>query len=184
MASFDPFPTLLLSISRNSVTAVGLPLAAGVLSGLPTRKVVQGIWYKSLESPPGRPPNKAFPIVWSVLYMGMGYASHLAVKAFDNDINLSSREDAALGLKLYYVQLGLNLAWTPLFFVAKRPGLALIDITALTGTVAYLTKLLHGPTDGASTYLLAPYCAWLGLATYLNAGMWWMNRKRQIPKID
>ena len=46
MATFDPFPTLLLSISRNPVTAIGLPLAAGVLSGLPSRNVVPGQWYR------------------------------------------------------------------------------------------------------------------------------------------
>ena len=45
MAYFDPFPPVLLSIARNPVTAVGLPLTSGLLSGFPTKKVVQGAWY-------------------------------------------------------------------------------------------------------------------------------------------
>lgn len=38
-------PSLLLTVPRNVVTALGLPLALGVLSGLPTAKVVRGPWY-------------------------------------------------------------------------------------------------------------------------------------------
>lgn len=33
------------------------------------------------------------------------------------------------------------------------------------------------PTLGVSpTWFLAPYCAWLGYATYLNAGYVWLNK--------
>lgn len=47
-----------------------------------------------------------------------------------------------------------------------------------------LQSVLHGPTDGKSSYYLVPYCAWLGVATYLNAGIWWMNKDRPLAKID
>ncbi|KAH8113241.1 TspO/MBR-related protein [Phellopilus nigrolimitatus] len=184
MSIIDGLQGLSLSIARNPVTAVGLPLAIGTLSGLPTRKAVRGYWYNSLASPPGRPPSKTFPVAWSLLYIGMGYASHLAAKEIDSSFSSSTRDDASLGLALYYGQLGLNFLWTPLFFKLKKPGLALVDITALTGIVAYLTKTLHGPTGGKSTYFLAPYCAWLGFATYLNGGMWWLNRNKDIVKKD
>ncbi len=40
-------PSILLEIPRNPVTAVGLPLALGVLSGYPTAKVARGPWYKA-----------------------------------------------------------------------------------------------------------------------------------------
>lgn len=66
----------------------------------------------------------------------------------------------------------------------SQTGLALVDIVGLTGSVFYLTKILHEPTEGKSTYLLAPYCVWLSLATYLNAGIWWFNRGRTISKRD
>jgi hypothetical protein len=39
-------PSILLSIPRNPVTALGLPLALGMLSGSGTAKVARGEWYK------------------------------------------------------------------------------------------------------------------------------------------
>jgi translocator protein len=114
----------------------------------------------------------------------MGYSSHLAVKLLDSSVSPSARAAASTGLKLYYGQLALNLAWTPLFFGLKQTGVALVDIVALTGSVFYLTKTLHGPTGGKSSYLLVPYCVWLSLASYLNAGIWYLNKNRALPKRD
>ncbi|EIN10447.1 TspO/MBR-like protein [Punctularia strigosozonata HHB-11173 SS5] len=176
-------PDILLSIPRNPVTAVGLPLIAGLLSGSPTRRVVQGQWYNTLRFPPGRPPRQAFPIVWTSLYVAMGYASHLAVHAFDITVG-PLRDKLSIALVLYYGQLAMNLLWTPLFFVNKQAGLALLDSAALLCTTGFMTRLLHEATDGKTTYLLAPYCAWLSYATYLNGGIWWLNRGHSARKHD
>merc|ERR1711964_794839 len=59
------------------------------------------------------------------------------------------------GATLYTIQLGLNLVWMPLFFVAKRPVEALVDIVALTGTVGYLTYV-WGQVDAVAGWALAP----------------------------
>ncbi|PVF99959.1 TspO/MBR-related protein [Serendipita vermifera] len=161
-----------------------MPLVLGSLSGYPTSQVVNGPWYKSLKRPAVEPPNKVFGIVWPILYASMGYASHLAVKAYDQNIIPASRIEAYSGLKLYYLQLGLNLAWTPLFFGAKKKGLALINIVTLTGTVYWLTATWNAPTDGRATLLLLPYCMWLTFATYLNASFWYQNREQPTIKKD
>ncbi|KAG8791339.1 hypothetical protein FRC17_008763, partial [Serendipita sp. 399] len=145
----------------------------------------------ALKKPTLDPPQRTFGIVWPVLYASMGYASHLAVKAYDTHLSSTSRcfhpsgsTQAYAGLKLYYIQLGMNLAWTPIFFGLKKKGLALIDIVSLTATVFWMTATLHGPTNGQSTYLLAPYCLWLSFATYLNTSFWWNNRSRTEFKKD
>ena len=80
-----------------------------------------------------------------------------------------------------------------------QPGLALVDISALTGTAYYMTvrsrylclrppewiqSLLHAATGGQTSWALIPYCVWLTYATYLNAGIWWLNRGRPLPKVD
>jgi benzodiazapine receptor len=67
---------------------------------------------------------------------------------------------------LYTIQLGLNLIWTPLFFTFNRPIAAAADIITLGGTVSYLAYI-WGQVDETSGWLLAPYLAWLGFATYL-----------------
>ncbi|KAJ3541924.1 hypothetical protein NMY22_g3707 [Coprinellus aureogranulatus] len=169
-------PNILLAIPRNPVTAVGLPLVAGFLTGSPsTTKVQNSNWYYNLVSPPGQPPREVFPFVWTALYCAMGYASHVAVKSLDTAITTTTRDKLTLGIALYYAQLGLNFAWTPLFFGAHRTGLALVDSAALTLTTWYMTKLLDRPTNGKATWFLLPYCGWLAYATYLNAGVWWLN---------
>jgi tryptophan-rich sensory protein len=67
---------------------------------------------------------------------------------------------------LYTIQLGLNLVWMPLFFGFNRPIAAAVDIVSLAGTVSYLAYI-WGQVDTTSGWLLAPYLAWLGFATYL-----------------
>jgi benzodiazapine receptor len=106
----------------------------------------------------------------------MGYASHLAVKAFDASVLQSTRSDLSLALGLYYAQFGLNLLWSPLFFGSKQTGIALVDCALTAGITIYMTKLLDGLTASQTTYFLLPYCAWLSFATYLNGGIWWLNR--------
>jgi benzodiazapine receptor len=75
-------PPVLLGLARNPWTAIGLPLGLGWCSGLITRNAVTS-WYRLLEKPPGNPPNWAFPVVWTSLYLGMGISSHLFARAYD-----------------------------------------------------------------------------------------------------
>ncbi|KAI0796711.1 TspO/MBR-like protein, partial [Abortiporus biennis] len=178
-------PSLLLAIPRNPITAIGIPVVFGMMSGSSTGKAVRGKWYKSLRFPPGRPPEVAFPFVWSTLYAGMGYASYIAVHNYDSLSSRSADRDRAListGLWLYYGQLALNFSWSTLFFSKKKIGVALIDSITLTSMSIYMTKLFHNATDGATTWFLGPYCAWLLYATYLQTGTWWLNRGRNIAR--
>ncbi|KAJ7507887.1 TspO/MBR-related protein [Mycena galericulata] len=182
MSSFNvQLPAPFVSAARVPILAVGLPLGLGLLSGYPTAKVVRSDWYKNLRTPPGRPPRQVFPIVWPLLYISMGYASHLTVKALDSALSPTVRSNCMLALSLYYTQLALNLLWTPLFFGAKRTGIALIDSGLLAVTTLYMTNLLR-PISPEASYLLLPYCAWLSFATYLNGGIWWLNRGVQAPE--
>lgn len=59
-----------------------LPHVGGLYGGFVTRKEVK-TWYPTLNKPSWRPPNAAFPIVWTALYTGMGcacfYASYVII---------------------------------------------------------------------------------------------------------
>lgn len=87
---------------------------------------------------------------------------------------------------VYSVQLALNLIWTPLFFGLKKPVVATVDILALLATNVYLTYLWSS-VDQVSTYCQIPYLGWLGFATYLCAGIGYVNNwdlKGKEPKSE
>ena len=114
--------------------------------------------------------------MWTALYGLMGYAAYRAV-ALTLDNPLSSIEAvrrAKHGATLYTIQLGLNLAWMPLFFTLKRPVEATADVVALLGINSYLAYL-WGSVDAVAGWCLAPYIGWLGFATYLSAGAGYLN---------
>lgn len=63
----------------------------------------------------------------------------------------------------------------PLFYGLNRPALATADAAALLGINSYLAWLWGTKVDGLSGWLLAPYVAWLGFATYLSAATGHLN---------
>lgn len=105
----------------------------------------------------------------------MGYASYRAVHNGLSPFNsVETIRLAKHGATLYTIQLGLNLAWMPLFFGLKRPIEATVDILALLGLNAYLIKI-WAPVDKVAAWCLVPYLGWLGFATYLSAGAGYLN---------
>jgi benzodiazapine receptor len=58
----------------------------------------------------------------------------------------------------------------PLFYGLNRPILATVDAAALLGINTYLAWLWGSKVDRVAGWLLAPYAAWLGFATYLSFG--------------
>jgi benzodiazapine receptor len=101
----------------------------------------------------------------------MGYAAYRAVHYGTSPLNPASTIRAAKhGATLYTIQLGLNLAWMPLFFVARRPAEAAADLVALVGINSYLAYL-WGSVDRVAGWCLVPYVAWLGFGAYLAVGV-------------
>ncbi|EGG11653.1 uncharacterized protein MELLADRAFT_29874, partial [Melampsora larici-populina 98AG31] len=169
-------PISVLRVSLNPIYSTILPVILGTTTGLITRTSVS-TWYPTLRKPPYEPPRWAFPVAWTYLYATMGYSSHLLTQTYLKSINgfdSSLINDSNLSLKLYFSQLVFNLLWTPIFFGKRNVGLGLIDISILDLNVFYLTYLSKKVNEKAF-YLFLPYCAWLSYATYLNAGVWYLN---------
>jgi translocator protein len=122
-----------------------------------------GLWFRSLRKPPAYPPNWVFGPAWTVLYGLIAYSGYRTWRA-------PSSQARTAALSLWGAQLVLNAAWTPLFFGARRPRLALADIVALDASVAAYTKLASR-VDPRASQLFAPYAVWLAYASYLNAGI-------------
>jgi benzodiazapine receptor len=123
-----------------------------------------GAWYTALNKPAWNPPAWIFGPAWTLLYTLMAIAAWLVWK----------HDGWRRALKLYFVQLLLNAAWTPIFFGAHQLGWALGEIVLLW--IAILATLLgfHGVSRKAAL-LMVPYLAWVTFAAILNYTLWRMN---------
>ncbi len=141
-----------------------LACAAAAATGIVFRP---GDWYRRLDKPAWRPPDRVFGPVWAVLYLMIAVAGWLIWR--------EAGMTAALPLAVYFGQLVLNGLWSALFFGLHRPGLALAEIVLLWLAVAATAILFH-PVEPWAAYLLVPYLAWVGFAVALNASVWRRNR--------
>ncbi|XP_058128278.1 translocator protein [Anopheles ziemanni] len=152
--------------------AVVLPQLGGFVNGYLTKTQIDG-WYRNLNFPSFRPPNWVFGPVWTSLYAGMGYASYLVWKTgggFDG---------AARGpLILYGTQLALNWAWTPIFFGMHQLKWSVVEILALTGSVA-ATGVAFYQVNKLAGYLFVPYFAWCAFASVLNYSIYKLNPPKE-----
>lgn len=151
-----------------ALVCVILVMAAGASGGLITAGSISG-WYAGLEKPPGTPPNWIFGPVWSVLYAMMGFA--LARVWHFVPAGPSKRQ----ALIAFAIQFALNLAWTPVFFGAHLLLVALLIIAVLWITIL-MTILAFRKLDRTAAWFLIPYLIWVSYASYLNAGIFWLNR--------
>lgn len=156
----------------HSLAGLALSLAACfVVSGLGgwvTAGPVKN-WYPALAKPALlTPPDAAFPVVWTLLYLLMAVAAWRVWQR-------AGWQEGRAALGLFGLQLMLNLGWSVLFFGLQRPGLALAEVIALW--LAILATLLRFRRhDRLAGWLLAPYLAWVGYAALLNGLIWWMNQ--------
>ena len=132
-------------------------------------------WYAALAKPSFNPPNWIFAPVWSALYLLMALALWRVLR-------LPPSRGRRVALALFFVQLGLNAAWSWLFFAAHSPLLGLIDIVpqwiAIAATVAAFARL-----DRAAAWCLAPLAAWVAYAAVLNAALWWRMLDRRYARL-
>jgi tryptophan-rich sensory protein len=77
-------------------------------------------------------------------------------------------------LILFFVQLALNLMWSALFFGARSPGLALIEVAVLWLAVAAMLYAFITVSRPAGL-LMIPYLAWVTFAAILNFAIWRLN---------
>ena len=147
------------SIALLAVSLV-LVLAVAAIGGMVTTGGLRD-WYDGLDRAPWNPPGWVFGPAWTVLYVLMAVAAWLVART-----GLEQRA-VQVALALYLAQLALNLAWSWLFFGAREPGWALVDIVLLCALVA-ATMAAFFRVDATAGWLLTPYLAWLLFATSLN----------------
>ncbi|OZJ04611.1 hypothetical protein BZG36_02033 [Bifiguratus adelaidae] len=157
----------------NPYVGVVIPLGLGFLSGVPSAQTVKQLW-PHLVKPWFAPPRMAFPIVWTGLYVAMGYASSLIARAATTHSLSETRRLARWGLGLYGAQLFLNVIWMPTFWVARRFDLAMLNISSLWLTIAGTIGVFY-KVDRKAAYWMLPYLGWVSLASALNWSIWKNN---------
>jgi len=120
-----------------------------------------GPWYKSLRQPGWAPPDAAYGIGWTLIYMFTAVAAVTGWRAMQ-----SSRERETL-IGLYALNGFLNVLWSLLFFRLHQPDWALIEVIALWVSVLSLI-LVTWPRSMVGAILLLPYLGWVTFAGYLN----------------
>lgn len=116
-------------------------------------------WYKNLKKSPLNPPSGVFAIVWPILYILIACSFYFFIK--------ENKFHASYGLALFFVQLGLNIFWSPIFFGKKNLTLAFIILILLIVSVG-CTIYFFAKVSSTAAYLLVPYLIWLIFAGYLN----------------
>jgi tryptophan-rich sensory protein len=134
-------------------------LATAVAGGLGTD--VSSRWYDALRKPAWQPPGWAFGPAWTTLYGLIAVSSARVLDRADAPQARAYRR--ALG-----ANLALNTAWSWLFFTAKRPRWALAEVLVLEASTLDLARRAR-VVDPTAHHLLAPYAAWVGFASALNA---------------
>jgi translocator protein len=141
-----------------------LCLVTGMIGGMVSAGAIEG-WYRTLAKPSWNPPDWVFGPVWTTLYVMMAVAAWLVWRTGDR---------VRPAMALFGVQLALNLLWSLLFFGARSPGLALIEVVFLCGAVL-LTMLAFFGRQTTAGWLFVPYLAWVSFAAVLNFAIWSMN---------
>ncbi len=140
--------------------------AVGTLSGFLSREGTR-VFSETTLQPPLSPPAILFPIVWGILYALMGFG---AARMWIAEPSAARSR----GLNLFIAQLNVNFFWSLIFFNAQAYGLALLWILLLAALVI-LMILAFTQVDPLAAWLQLPYLLWLLFATYLTAGVWFLN---------
>ena len=125
-----------------------------------------GQWYERLIKPDFTPPNWAFPVAWTLIYLLLAWVGY----------RLSLIPGSQVLLALWAAQIALNTLWTPVFFGAHRIFSAMVIIVVLWLVVA-LMVLMAFRLDVISGLLLLPYLGWLSVAAALNFAILRKNRR-------
>ena len=150
---------------KKLILCLAIPLGVGGLAALLSGGMAD---YQNLNQPPLAPPGWLFPIVWTVLYLLMGYSSYRILTSHVQPTQIRR------ALALYGGQLLVNFLWPPVFF-GLQWRLTAFFILLLLWLLIFLTVRAFSTIDEKAGDLLIPYLLWVTFAGYLNLGVFLRN---------
>jgi tryptophan-rich sensory protein len=144
---------------------LALCLGAGFIGSYATASSVN-TWYATLVKPSWTPPGWLFGPVWTILYILMAWSAY---RIWKTGVSPASRIFLP-----FWIQLGLNFAWSWIFFYFHQPGWALGDLLLLLGVLLWNMAVFLS-RDLPAGLMLVPYLLWGCFAGALNFVLWRMN---------
>ena len=151
---------------KTLIGAIALPLVVGGISALISMGGMKH--FEQINQPPLSPPGWLFPIVWTILYVLMGIATYLVLRAKKGE------EQTVKALSVYAVQLAFNFMWSIFFFALELYTFAFLWLIVLFVLIA-VTAVRFYKIEPRAAYLLIPYLVWVAFAGYLNLGVAILN---------
>lgn len=142
-----------------------ISLGVGGLSAKLSRNGIME--FNSAAKPPLTPPMWVFPVVWTILFTLMGVSSANVWVKNGNKFDTS--------LKVYAAQLAVNFLWPLVFFNLSAYLTAFCIIIILACLILYMI-ILFNRTSKTAALLQIPYLVWVLFASYLNFGVFLLNR--------
>jgi len=81
-----------------------------------------------------------------------------------------------IAFTLFWIQIAVNALWSIIFFGMKSKGGGVIAIAVLW-LLILATIISSFRVSGWAGALLVPYIVWVTIASYLNIGVWLLNRR-------
>jgi translocator protein len=150
------------------ITSLAITLAIGFVASIFTRPEIDG-WYATLKKPSFNPPNLAFPLTWTILYILIAISAYLVWK--QRNLAVAYRITAGI----YFIQLLLNFFWSIVFFGMHQVFAALVIIILLWISIIFNIRWF-GKFSKTAAWLLAPYLLWVSFAGLLNLNIYLLNR--------
>ena len=158
------------ALAKRSIIALIIALvvcfAASGVGGLLTQPNLD--WYATLTKPSFAPPNGAFPIVWTILYVMMAVSAWLVWR------NPGKDEDKKYALIWFGIQLVIGVLWSFAFFWLHAPAYGFGVIMVLLVSIV-ITIVLFDRLSRPASLLLFPYVLWVCFAAGLNFTIWVLN---------
>jgi translocator protein len=143
-----------------NLRALALFVGATFVAALAGGAFPPGVWYAGLTKPSWNPPNWVFGPVWTLLYAGIaaaGYRTHQ-----------KQTKESAAAMSWWWLQLALNAGWSLLFFGAKLPSIAFIEIVFMLASILVFAAKARR-VDKLSGLLFVPYACWVSFAAFLTS---------------
>ncbi len=146
---------------------VGIGAALGV-AAVGSTITDLGPWYRGLHQPSWAPPDWAFPVGWTTVYVFTVAAGITAWRTAVGD-----RERARI-IGLFAFNAFLNIVWSLMFFKLHRPDWAFAEVLVFWLSIMLL-MVVAARRSLTARFMMLPYLAWVSFASLLNLAVVRLN---------